>query len=103
MTNTKITPFIWFESGAEKAVSFYIDVFNNNPNDQNEIDYFWKALGEGGETGQCGWINHDKFGLTWQIVPSVLTDLISNDDQDKREQAMKSMIKMTKIIIDDLG
>jgi predicted 3-demethylubiquinone-9 3-methyltransferase (glyoxalase superfamily) len=62
---------------------------------QEEIDYFWARLGEGGKTGQCGWIDYDKFGVSWQIVPTVLGELMS--DPAKAESAMKAMLSMTKL------
>jgi predicted 3-demethylubiquinone-9 3-methyltransferase (glyoxalase superfamily) len=62
---------------------------------QEEIDYFWAKLGEGGKTGQCGWIDYDKFGVSWQIVPTLLGDLMA--DPAKGESAMKAMLSMTKL------
>ena len=70
------------------AISFVISCEN-----QEEIDYYWEKLSEGGEAGQCGWINRDKFGLTWQIIPSELPKLISNPG------GMKAMLGMTKLDI----
>jgi predicted 3-demethylubiquinone-9 3-methyltransferase (glyoxalase superfamily) len=67
------------------AVSFVIGCET-----QEEIDYYWDKLTEGGEEGQCGWINRDKFGLTWQVVPTNLSQLISNP---KGMQAMLTMKK----------
>jgi predicted 3-demethylubiquinone-9 3-methyltransferase (glyoxalase superfamily) len=60
---------------------------------QEEIDYFWEKLSAGGESGQCGWINRDKFGMTWQVVPANLPHLISNPG------GMQAMLKMTKLDI----
>jgi predicted 3-demethylubiquinone-9 3-methyltransferase (glyoxalase superfamily) len=79
------------------AISFVV-----NCESQEEIDYFWEKLSEGGESGQCGWINRDKFGVTWQVVPVVLEKLISDPDAKKAERVMAAMIKMNKIIIADL-
>jgi predicted 3-demethylubiquinone-9 3-methyltransferase (glyoxalase superfamily) len=79
------------------AVSFVVDCGS-----QEEVDYFWEKLGEGGETGQCGWINRDKFGMTWQIVPSKLGELMTDPDEAKSERVMKAMLKMTKINIAEL-
>ena len=79
------------------AISFVVDCKT-----QEEIDYFWEKLGEGGETGQCGWINRDKFGITWQIVPSMLGEFLSGDDPEKSQRAMEAMLKMTKIDIEKL-
>ena len=70
------------------AVSFVITC-----DTQEEIDYYWEKLSEGGESGQCGWINRDKFGLTWQVVPSNLPELISNP------KGMQAMLGMTKLDI----
>jgi len=66
---------------------------------QKEIDLFWNKLSEGGEAGQCGWINKDKFGVTWQITPSILPKLLSNKNKQKSEAAMKAMLGMTKLDI----
>jgi predicted 3-demethylubiquinone-9 3-methyltransferase (glyoxalase superfamily) len=79
------------------AVSFVIDCKN-----QEEVDYYWEKLSEGGEAGQCGWINRDKFGLTWQVVPSVLTKYLKDSDPIRAKRVMESMLKMNKIIIADL-
>ena len=70
------------------AVSFVITC-----DTQEEIDHYWEKLCEGGEAGQCGWINRDKFGLTWQVVPSDLPSLISN------HKGMQAMLGMTKLDI----
>ncbi len=77
------------------AVSFVI-----NCETQEEIDYFWQKLSEdGGEAGQCGWINHDKFGLTWQVVPTILNELLGDRDPAKSQRVMQAMLGMTKIDI----
>ena len=79
-------------------VSFVI-----NCQDQKEVDYFWEKLSEdGGEAGQCGWINRDKFGVTWQITPTILLELINDPDPKKAQRVMEAMLKMKKIIIKDL-
>ncbi len=64
---------------------------------QEEIDYFWAKLGEGGKDGQCGWIDNDKFGVSWQIVPTVLGELVSDPDPVKAESTMKAMLSMKKL------
>lgn len=79
------------------ATSFIV-----NCKTQEEVDYFWDKLSEGGKTGQCGWIDYDKFGVTWQIVPTVLDKLLTDPDPVKAEAAMKAMIGMTKLNIADL-
>lgn len=157
----RITPFIWFEKGAEEAVKYYVGVFsayfkntkitettyydeasakasgqpvgsalvvaftidgqqftalNGGPSlklsggvsfvvnckNQEEVDYFWDKLSEGGEKGQCGWINRDKFGLTWQVVPMRLMELITDKDKEGAGRAMAAMLRMTKINIKEL-
>lgn len=75
------------------GISFVVDCAT-----QEEIDYFWDKLGSGGETGQCGWINHDRFGVTWQIVPSKLPDYIGGDSKGAG-RAMQAMLQMTKLDI----
>jgi predicted 3-demethylubiquinone-9 3-methyltransferase (glyoxalase superfamily) len=76
------------------ATSFMIDCQT-----QEEVDYFWAKLTEGGKEGRCGWIDSDKFGVSWQIVPTILGELISNPDPRKSEGAMKAMLTMTKLDI----
>ena len=145
----KITPFLWFNDNAEKAVKFYISVFkkgkitgitrytegapapagtvmtvefqlfgqefialNGGPvfkfteaisfvvhcKTQREVDHYWRKLSAGGETSQCGWLK-DKFGLSWQVVPTVLIDLLSSKDRAKATRVMQAMLQMTKIDI----
>jgi predicted 3-demethylubiquinone-9 3-methyltransferase (glyoxalase superfamily) len=79
------------------AISFVI-----NCETQEEVDYYWEKLSEGGEKGQCGWINRDKFGISWQVVPIVLMELLSDKDEEKSARVMKAMLTMTKIEIDAL-
>ena len=69
---------------------------------QAEVDWFWEKLSEGGTAGICGWIYHDKFGLTWQVVPTILTELLNDKDAKKAERVMEAMLKMTKIEIAEL-
>jgi len=68
---------------------------------QEEVDTFWSKLSEGGEEGPCGWLK-DKFGLSWQIVPTVLPELLSDPDQEKAQRVMAAMLKMKKIEISEL-
>ena len=65
---------------------------------QEEVDYFWEKLSEGGEQIECGWLK-DKFGLAWQITPEVLLELISDPDEKKKDRVMKAMMQMKKIDI----
>jgi predicted 3-demethylubiquinone-9 3-methyltransferase (glyoxalase superfamily) len=154
----KITPFLWFDSQAEEAVSFYISIFENskilnithygeggaeasgrpkgtvmtvafrldgqefvalnggpvfkfteavsfvvNCRSQDEVDHYWKRLSEGGDekAQQCGWLR-DKYGLSWQIVPTVLGEFLSDPDAEKSNRVMQAMLRMTKIDIETL-
>jgi predicted 3-demethylubiquinone-9 3-methyltransferase (glyoxalase superfamily) len=65
---------------------------------QEEVDYFWDKLGEGGEPGPCGWLK-DKFGLSWQINPTRLNELLTDPDPERAQRAMKAMLSMGKIDI----
>ncbi len=75
------------------AISFFVDC-----KDQAEVDELWEKLSAGGEKGQCGWLT-DKFGLSWQIVPTILGDLLNDPDPVKAKNAMDAMMKMTKLDI----
>lgn len=68
---------------------------------QEEIDWYWEKLGAGGEYQQCGWLK-DKFGLSWQVIPSNLPQLLGNPDPAKAQAAMGAMMQMKKFIIADL-
>jgi predicted 3-demethylubiquinone-9 3-methyltransferase (glyoxalase superfamily) len=147
-TFPRITPFLWFDSNAEEAVSFYLSVFKNSRrldelrpattsdtreskgriltiafeldgqkftainggpvfrfteaisfvvrcDSQQEVDDYWSKLSAGGSEGQCGWLK-DKFGLSWQIVPARLPELI------KQPKAMQAMLRMKKLDIAEL-
>jgi predicted 3-demethylubiquinone-9 3-methyltransferase (glyoxalase superfamily) len=77
-----------------EGISFMIDC-----KDQAEVDYFWSRLtADGGQESQCGWLK-DKFGLSWQVVPSVMSDLVSGPDPEGSKRAMAAMMKMKKIDI----
>jgi predicted 3-demethylubiquinone-9 3-methyltransferase (glyoxalase superfamily) len=69
--------------------------------DQEEVDYYWNRLLEGGEESMCGWLK-DKFGFNWQVTPTRLTELMMSSDKAKAERVMQAMLKMRKIIIADL-
>lgn len=154
----KINPFLWFDSQAEEAVSFYTSIFNNskivsiarygkegakasgrpegtvmtiafqlegqdfvalnggpqfkfteaisfvvNCGSQDEVDYYWEKLTEGGdeEAQQCGWLK-DKYGVSWQIVPAVLGELLNDPDPEKSRRVMEALLKMKKIDIEAL-
>ncbi len=70
-------------------------------NSQQEIDDLWGKLSDGGQIIECGWLT-DKFGVTWQIVPAVLDDLLSDTDDAKRERVMAALLKMKKLDIEKL-
>ena len=79
-----------------EAISFQVDCES-----QEEVDAYWGKLSVGGEEGPCGWLK-DKFGLSWQIVPTVLPQLLGDPDQEKAQRAMAAMLKMKKIEIAEL-
>ena len=80
-----------------EAMSLYVDCET-----QDEVDYYWdKFISGGGTESRCGWLR-DKWGLSWQIVPSILPRLLSDPDREKAGRAMQAMLKMKKIIIADL-
>jgi predicted 3-demethylubiquinone-9 3-methyltransferase (glyoxalase superfamily) len=78
------------------AISFVVDC-----EDQAEVDYYWGKLSAGGKPMQCAWLT-DKFGVTWQVVPKRLMELMNNPDPAKAGRVMQAMMKMGKIIIADL-
>jgi predicted 3-demethylubiquinone-9 3-methyltransferase (glyoxalase superfamily) len=65
---------------------------------QQEVDYYWEHLSAGGEESRCGWLK-DKFGLSWQVVPSVLMKLLWSPDRNKADSVMQTMLKMNKLDI----
>ncbi|MGA8533953.1 MAG: VOC family protein [Candidatus Tumulicola sp.] len=75
------------------AISFVVSCAT-----QREVDDYWDKLSAGGETNQCGWLT-DKFGLSWQVVPSILGELLSGEDGEKSAAVMKAMLQMTKMDI----
>ena len=142
----RVTPFLWFDSNAEEAVDFYLNIFKNSRrigelrssadttvpagkvltvtfeldgqrftalnggphfkfteaisfvvrcDNQQEVDEYWSKLSAGGSEGQCGWLK-DKFGLSWQIVPARLPELLKN------AKAMQAMMRMKKLDIAEL-
>jgi predicted 3-demethylubiquinone-9 3-methyltransferase (glyoxalase superfamily) len=139
MTLQKITPFLWFEKGAEDAAKFYTSVFKNskilstNPmvtslelegltinilnggpqfkldeafslcvscDTQEEIDYYWNTFTKnGGEESMCGWCK-DKYGVSWQVIPSILPQLMS--DPQKSQRVVDAFLKMKKFDIETL-
>jgi predicted 3-demethylubiquinone-9 3-methyltransferase (glyoxalase superfamily) len=72
-----------------------------NCESQEEVDELWEKLSAGGEKGPCGWLK-DKFGLSWQIVPTVLDEMLQDEDAAKANRVMQAMLQMTKIDIAEL-
>src|SRR5207249_11553750 len=68
---------------------------------QDEVDAYWSKLSDGGEQGPCGWLK-DRFGVSWQIVPTVLPKLLADPDAAKSQRVMQAMLGMKKIQIDEL-
>jgi predicted 3-demethylubiquinone-9 3-methyltransferase (glyoxalase superfamily) len=74
-----------------EAVSFSIACAN-----QKEVDYYWDKLTDGGEPGPCGWLK-DKFGVSWQVVPTLLTEMLQDEDRQRADRVMQAMLQMAKI------
>jgi len=114
----KISPFLWFDTQAEEAANFYVSIFPNSkitrvvrhtehtPGpagsvlvvDQAEVDHYWDKLSEGGQTSVCGWTK-DRFGLSWQVTPDALLEMITDPDPAKVDRVMAAMMQMTKLDI----
>ncbi|MFI6740233.1 VOC family protein [Nonomuraea sp. NPDC050451] len=92
--------FIALNGGPEftftEAVSLYVDC-----DSQEEVDELWAKLTEGGEESQCGWLK-DRYGLSWQIIPRRLQELIGDPDPERAQRAMKAMLGMRKIDVQGL-
>ena len=87
--------FVGINGGPEfkfdEAVSFEIKC-----EDQEEIDYYWEQLSDGGEEGQCGWLK-DRYGLSWQVVPAGMEELFTDPDPERAQRAMEALLKMGKL------
>ena len=79
-----------------QGISLFVDC-----EDQDEVDELWETLSEGGEKGPCGWLT-DKFGVSWQIVPRALGELLGDEDPAKAQRVMSAMLQMSKIEIEGL-
>jgi predicted 3-demethylubiquinone-9 3-methyltransferase (glyoxalase superfamily) len=92
--------FVALNGGPEftfsEAISFQVDC-----RDQDEVDYFWNRLSEGGDEGPCGWLK-DKFGVSWQVVPTRLTELLRDPDPRRSQRVMSAMLGMGKIQVAEL-
>jgi len=89
--------FVGINGGPEfsfsEAVSFQVTC-----EDQDEVDYYWERLSEGGQEGPCGWLK-DRYGLSWQVVPKGMDELFSDPDPERARRAMEAMLKMGKLDI----
>jgi predicted 3-demethylubiquinone-9 3-methyltransferase (glyoxalase superfamily) len=93
-------PFLALNGGPDfkfnEAISFVI-----NCETQEEVDELWEKLSDGGEKGPCGWLK-DRYGVSWQVVPTILDELIRDPDQEKAQRVMQAMLQMGKIEIEPL-
>jgi predicted 3-demethylubiquinone-9 3-methyltransferase (glyoxalase superfamily) len=93
-------PFVALNGGPDftfnEAISFQVSCKT-----QDEVDTFWSKLSEGGEEGPCGWLK-DRFGISWQIIPTVLPELLGDPDREKSQRVMQAMLNMKKIEIEGL-
>ncbi len=92
--------FFALNGGPTFTFSLGISLFVNCPT-QDEIDYYWEKLSEGGRKDRCGWLQ-DKFGVAWQIVPPTLGQLLGDKDPAKSQRVMQAMLKMDKLDIQTL-
>jgi len=92
--------FFALNGGPQFTFSPGISMFVNCET-QEEVDELWEKLSEGGEKIQCGWLK-DKYGLSWQVIPTILTQMLGDKDSEKAARVMKAMLQMTKIDIDGL-
>ncbi|UYM06213.1 VOC family protein [Solicola gregarius] len=95
------TPFMVLNGGEagfrfDESISFVVDCA-----DQDEVDHYWDALGADGQPGPCGWVK-DRYGVSWQIVPTRLDELVGDPDPERGQRAMAAMLTMGKIDIAEL-
>jgi len=92
--------FVALNGGPEfsfnESISFFVDC-----KDQEEVDAYWGKLSEGGQEGPCGWLK-DRYGVSWQIIPTALGKLLSDPDPERAQRAMKAMLSMKKIEVEEL-
>ena len=81
---------------AQPPISFFV-----NCETQQEVDELWEKLSEGGEKQRCGWLK-DKYGLSWQVIPSALGEMLQDKDAEKAKRVMKAMLQMDKIDMEGL-
>jgi predicted 3-demethylubiquinone-9 3-methyltransferase (glyoxalase superfamily) len=80
----------------QTAPAFYVDCET-----QEEVDHYWERLSEGGEKGVCGWLT-DRFGVNWNVVPSILGDYMQDEDDERSGRVLHAMLQMTKLDIEEL-
>ena len=94
--------FVALNGGAEPGFTFTSAIsFVVNCDTQEEVDHFWGKLSAGGQEVQCGWLK-DRFGVSWQVVPTVLSEMLQDKDPEKSKRVMAAMLKMRKISIEGL-
>jgi len=109
-------PCLWYDNQAEEAVNHYISIFKDGKvnsitrygdeaisliidcKNQAEVDERWEKLSEGGSKSQCGWLK-DKYGLSWQVVPASVIEMVQDPDPEKNTRLMLAMFKMQKLDI----
>ena len=93
-------PFVALNGGPQftfnESISFVV-----NCETSQEVDYYWTKLTEGGQSGRCGWLK-DKYGLSWQVVPNGLGDVLGDKDPARAKRATEAMLKMSKLDLDAL-
>ena len=92
--------FVALNGGPEFHFTEALSLMVNCEN-QDEVDHFWERLSEGGEQGPCGWLK-DRFGVSWQVVPTALTEMLRDEDPKRAERVMAAMLQMKKIEIETL-
>ena len=92
--------FLVYDGGSYFKFSEGISLYINCEN-QKEVDELWEKLSAGGEKSMCGWVK-DKYGVSWQVIPTALMKYLSDPDPEKSKRVMNAMLKMNKIIIKDL-
>ncbi|HZM85533.1 MAG TPA: VOC family protein [Blastocatellia bacterium] len=92
--------FIALNGGPQFKFSEAIS-FSVNCETQEEVDQYWEKLSEGGEKGRCGWLK-DKYGLSWQVNPVVLGEMLQDEDPEKAKRVMEAMLQMDKLDIETL-
>jgi predicted 3-demethylubiquinone-9 3-methyltransferase (glyoxalase superfamily) len=92
--------FIAFNGGPHFALTPAASVFVDCDT-QDEVDYFWNALIDGGEPSRCGWLK-DKFGLSWQVVPKALPKMLADPDRARADRVLQAMLKMHKLELAEL-